>query len=85
MYWEFHEQEGKQAVRRGNWKGVRLDVHERGSNDEIELYDLQTDPSETNDIAAEKPEIVKIIKEIMAIEHEFSESFPFDFELNNEK
>jgi arylsulfatase A-like enzyme len=83
LYWEFHEQEGKQAVRRGNWKGVRLDVHKKGFHDEIELYDLQTDPAETNDIAAENPEIVKKILEIMASEHEFSESFPFDFELNN--
>lgn len=82
LYWEFHEQEGKQAVRRGNWKGVRLDVHKRGFHDEIELYDLQTDPAETNNIATENPEIVKTIKEIMEREHEFSENFPFDFEKN---
>jgi len=83
LYWEFHEQEGKQAVRQGNWKGVRLDVHKKGFHDEIELYDLQIDPAETNDISAENPEIVKKILEIMASEHEFSESFPFNFELNN--
>jgi arylsulfatase A-like enzyme len=83
LYWEFHEQEGKQAVRWGNWKGVRLDVHKLGFHDEIELYELQTDPSETNDIAAENSEIVERIKEIMAKEHEFSENFPFEFELNN--
>jgi arylsulfatase A-like enzyme len=83
LYWEFHEQEGKQAVRWGNWKGVRLDIHKKGFHDEIELYELQTDPAETNNVAAEKPQIVKKIKEIMESEHEFSESFPFDFELNN--
>lgn len=85
LYWEFHEQGGKQAVRRGNWKGIRLDVHKRGFHDEIELYDLETDPSEKKDIAAENPGVVKMIKEIMANEHELSESFPFDFELNNER
>jgi hypothetical protein len=47
------------------------------------LSELQTDPAETNNVAAEKPQIVKNIKEIMESEHEFSESFPFDFELNN--
>jgi arylsulfatase A-like enzyme len=83
LYWEFHEQEGKQAVRWGNWKGVRLDIHKKGFHDKIELYELQTDPAETNNVAAEKPQIVKNIKEIMESEHEFSESFPFDFELNN--
>lgn len=83
LYWEFHEQDGKQAVRLGNWKGVRLDVHKRGFHDEIELYDLQTDPAETNDIADENPEIVNRLKKIMASEHEFSENFPFDFEKNN--
>jgi arylsulfatase A-like enzyme len=85
LYWEFHEQEGKQAVRWGNWKGLRLDVHKKGFHDEIELYNLETDPSETNDIAFENPEIVKIIKEFMASEHEYSEYFPFNFELNIKK
>lgn len=85
LYWEFHEQEGKQAVRWGNWKGVRLDVHKRGFHEQIELYNLETDPSETNNIAFENPEIVKNINEFMASEHKFSESFPFDFELNNKQ
>ncbi len=85
LYWEFHEQDGKQAVRRGNWKGVRLDVHERGFHNEIELYDLNIDPSEENNIASENPEIVKTIMEIMTSEHELSESFPFDFELQKIK
>ena len=41
LYWEFHEQEGKQAVRWGNWKGLRLDVHKKGFHDEIELFWVQ--------------------------------------------
>ncbi len=82
LYWEFHEQGGKQAVRKGNWKGIRLDVHKKGFHDEIELYDLTTDPSETMNIAAQHPKIVNRIKKIMAREHELSESFPFDFETN---
>ncbi len=81
LYWEFHEQGGKQAVRLGNWKGVRLDVHEIGFHDAVELYDLKTDPSETNNVADRYPEIVEQIKSIMLREHETSEAFPFNFEL----
>ncbi|MBT5186725.1 MAG: arylsulfatase [Kordiimonadaceae bacterium] len=64
LYWEFHEGPGKQAVRMGKWKGIRLDVR----NDQmgpIELYNLEDDPSETINIAAEHPEIIKKIDDIM--------------------
>lgn len=83
LYWEFHEQGGKQAVRWGNWKGVRLNVHNKGFHEEIELYDLENDVSETMNIASDNQDVVKTIMEIMASEHEFSETFPFDFEKNN--
>lgn len=68
LYWEFHEEGNKQAVRMGNWKGVRLNVYENPDGP-IELYDLETDPSETRDISSEKPEIVERIKEILKEAH----------------
>jgi arylsulfatase A len=64
LYWEFHEQGGKQAVRMGRWKAVRLDV-KKNPNYPIELYDLETDLGENNNIAAEKPDIVTKMAEIM--------------------
>ncbi len=36
LYWEFHEGGGRQAVRMGNWKGVRLQV-KKDPNAPIEL------------------------------------------------
>ena len=48
LYWEFHENGFSQAVRIGNWKGVRL----KNRHAPIELYDLSTDLGETNDVAA---------------------------------
>ena len=40
LYWEFHEgRASKQAVRMGDWKGVRL-----SPSGPLELYDLATDP-----------------------------------------
>jgi arylsulfatase A len=64
LYWEFHEQGGKQAVRMGRWKAVRLDV-KKNPDSPIELYDLETDLGENNNIAAEKPDIVTKMAEIM--------------------
>lgn len=64
LYWEFHEQGGKQAVRKGNWKAVRLDVKKK-PNGPIELYDLNNDIGEKNNIAVEHPEIVKEMSKIM--------------------
>ncbi|MCT4648185.1 MAG: arylsulfatase [Carboxylicivirga sp.] len=70
LYWEFHERGTSQAVRIGKWKGVRRDI--RYGNMEIELYDLDNDVSETNNIAIQYPGIVELIDSIMNSEHETS-------------
>ena len=54
LYWEFHERRFAQAIRMGKWKAVRLNPGEP-----IELYDLETDESETTDIAERHPKIVQ--------------------------
>jgi len=64
LYWEFHEQGKKQAVRMGDWKGVRLNVA-KNPEGPIELYHLDADPGETTDLAADYPEIVAQITGIM--------------------
>lgn len=64
LYWEFKEQGGKQAVRMGRWKGVRLKtVQDPGGP--IELYDLDKDLAEKNDVAAEHPAIVEKMNRAM--------------------
>ena len=67
LYWEFYEAGGKQAVRKGKWKGVRLDV--RKGDPWFELYDLDNDPSEQNNIAEKHPDIVRELLEIMEESH----------------
>jgi len=52
FYWELHEGRSIQAVRFGTWKAVR-----NGPGQPLELYDLATDPGETKNFAAEKPEL----------------------------
>ncbi|GAB3432038.1 arylsulfatase [Niabella aquatica] len=75
LYWEFHEQGGKQAVRMGRWKAVRLKAMETATP--IELYDLDTDPAEKNNVAAAHPGIVSEIATIMQKEHIENTDFPF--------
>jgi arylsulfatase A-like enzyme len=80
LYWEFHEQGGKAAVRMGEWKAVKLNA-DKGLQGPTELYDLATDTGETTDVASLHPDIVRRIEEIMVREHTRSEVFPFAFEL----
>ncbi len=79
LYWEFHEQGGKMAVRMGNWKAVKLDV-DMISRGDVELYDLSADIGEANDVASSHPEIVKRMEEIMKQAHIPSDVFPFNYE-----
>ena len=75
LYWEFHEQNGKQAVRRGQWKGVRLQV---GTDQPVfELYDLSNDIHEDHNVAAEHPDIAAELNAIIDSCHTESELFDF--------
>jgi arylsulfatase A len=78
LYWEFYEQKGKRAVRWGDWKGIQLDIHKHPENP-IELYNLKSDLSESNNVAAQHSEIVQKIREIFNEAHTPSTLFQFDF------
>ena len=75
LYWEFQERGGKQAVRFGNWKGIRLDVSSN-ADAPIELYDLSTDLAETNNLAARHPDLVAQAATLMHQSRRPSENFP---------
>ena len=75
LYWEFHEQGGKQAIRKGPWKAVRFNVREN-RNSPIELYNLADDPAEESDISDEHPEIIEEMERIFREAHVPSEVFP---------
>lgn len=76
LYWEFHAQGGKQAVRKGKWKAVRLNYYDNAKT-VVELYDLEDDPGESKDLALKYPEIVLEMIRIMDEEHVSNEDFPF--------
>jgi arylsulfatase A-like enzyme len=75
LYWEFHEQGKRQAVRMGDWKGVRLNVA-KNPDGPIELYDLKDDIGEKNNVADKHPEIVAKIEGYMKAARTPSEHWP---------
>ncbi|HEX6961610.1 MAG TPA: arylsulfatase [Lacipirellula sp.] len=74
LYWEFPNRSGQQAVRMGNWKGVRTDLAKGPQR--WQLYDLSVDETEAHDVAGEHPNIVKQIDRLAAEAHVPSETFP---------
>ncbi|RIH65529.1 N-acetylgalactosamine 6-sulfate sulfatase [Mariniphaga sediminis] len=72
LYWDYGHCRDRydQAVRFENWKGIRLGQHAK-----IQLYDLNNDMGETNDLAESYPEIVSKIEKIMDEAHVPSERY----------
>jgi arylsulfatase A-like enzyme len=68
LYWEFYEQGGKQAVRQGPWKAVRLRAL-TPRRAVVELYHLDDDPAEEHDVAAEHPDVVARLTGLMREAH----------------
>ncbi|MDX9727273.1 MAG: arylsulfatase [Bacteroidales bacterium] len=81
LYWEFHEQGGKMAIRMGDWKAVKLNV-DKTPGGTVELYDLSADIGETNDLSASNPELVEKLEKLMDDAHTPSDIFPFADEIN---
>ena len=76
LYWEFFEQGGKQAVRWGKWKAVRLNVH-KDRTSTPQLYDLSRDIGETKNVAAQNPEVVSKLAGFMEEAHADSPLWTF--------
>jgi arylsulfatase A len=76
LYREFAGYGGQQCVFSGRWKAIRQQL--RKGPAVTELYDLEADPSESHDVAAEHPEVVKQLEALMAREHTISPVFPIE-------
>lgn len=75
LYWEFHEAGGRQAVRSGNWKLVKLQVKNQDKTT-YELYHLETDPAETQNLLGRKPSVYKRLRKYIDEAHIESPLFP---------
>ena len=64
LYWEYHAFGGMQAVRMGKWKGVRQEIRKQ-EDSPVQLFDLSTDPNESNDVATSNPDIASEIRRVM--------------------
>lgn len=60
FYWEFHEGGSQQALRMGDWKGIRKQL-----DAPLELYDLKTDLGETNNVADKHSAVVAKIEALL--------------------
>jgi arylsulfatase A len=74
LYWEFHELGGRQALRQGNWKLVRYNVNKK---ENYQLYNLENDVAEKNDLASKIPEKVALLSKILKSSRTDSKIFQF--------
>ena len=67
LYWEFPAYGGQQALRMGKWKAIRKNIFK--GNKHIELYNLDNDIRETNDVSNLNYKLIKKIDSIFKEEH----------------
>lgn len=75
LYWEFHENEGRQSVRWKDWKLVKLNVNKPAPI--VELYDLKYDPEEKNNLMEKFPSVVKKMEKMIINAHVANKDWPF--------
>jgi len=79
LYWEFHERGGKRAVRMGPWKAVQIKMN-NDPDAPIAIYNIEKDIDESDDLAAQNPQLVAKAKALFDEAHTPSEEFPWGFE-----
>ena len=63
LYWEFASRGGQQALRYGKWKAIKTNLQK--ANENLELFDLEKDPKELNDVSINHPDLIKKIEKIL--------------------
>jgi arylsulfatase A len=83
LYREFPGYGGQQSIRVGDWKAIRRGLNPRGKAAaeaapaaELELYNLRSDPGETQNVAASHPKVVARLERLLREQHTPSKLFP---------
>ena len=68
VFWRSHQRSRHKAVRSGRWKYLKIDPRGEGDRDLAGeyLFDLETDPSERNDLKGKQPEIFERLRTLYA-------------------
>lgn len=75
LYWEFHEEGGRMAIRQGEWKLIAQQV--KSGQPVYELYNLKTDIGETKNLVTAKPKVFARLKRLLHAQRTESEMFKF--------
>ncbi|MCS1409143.1 MAG: Arylsulfatase [Verrucomicrobia subdivision 3 bacterium] len=72
LYWESHGESGfAQAIRKGDWKGVRL-----GQGQPLQLFHLRRDPGETTDVSGRYRRTVRRLERYLSRARTESDDWP---------
>ncbi len=78
LIWDFAGYGGQLAVRMGKWKGIKTGL-QKNPGAPLELYNLETDTGEENNVVGDHPEIAARIEKIMLEERTVPEYERFRF------
>ena len=78
LFWDFAGYGGQMAVRMGKWKGLKRDLRKKDKVT-LELYNLEEDIGETNNVTSQHPEISAKIEQIILRERVMPTTKEFQF------
>ncbi len=78
LFWDFAGSGGLLAVRMGKWKGVKQGLR-KNPDAPLELYDLENDLGERNNVADQFPEVARAVEHIMLVARSQPETAKFRF------
>jgi arylsulfatase len=76
MIWEFNGYGGIIAIRDGKWKALRRGLKRKNGPEAWELYDLEEDKEEKNDLAAKHTDIVQRLEKAWLKTRTMEPDFP---------
>lgn len=69
LYFEYPEKGGQLAIRMGKWKAIKTELR-KNPQQNWQIFNLDTDPFERTDLAANHPDLQKTFEEIFKKEHQ---------------